>query len=82
MPLYSQLETDAWEYLTRPPFGDVDLSEALRLIRPDIVLQGNIDQVSFMVKSTPEQIKARVRDFCLACFRHRTYGRLPDLTIT
>ena len=55
MHLYNRLETDVWGYLTPPPFGDVDLDEALRVIRPDIVLRGNIDQVEFLVKATPER---------------------------
>ena len=51
-----------WGYLTRPPYGGVDLDEALRVINSDMVLPGNIDQVEFMVKASPEQINAQVRD--------------------
>ncbi|MFH1927047.1 MAG: uroporphyrinogen decarboxylase family protein [Chloroflexota bacterium] len=65
MHLYNELGTDAWGYVTPPPFGDVDLDEALRVIRPGMVLRGNIDQVDFMVKATPEKIKTRVRDLLL-----------------
>ena len=65
MHLYNQLETDAWGYLTPPPFGDVDLDEALRVIRPDMVLRGNIDQVEFMLTATPEEVAERVRDLLL-----------------
>ncbi len=65
MHLYNDLDIDCWGYLTPPPFGDVDLDEALRVIRPDMALRGNIDQVEFMVKATPEQVKERVRDVLL-----------------
>ncbi len=65
MHLYNDMEIDCWGYLTPPPFGDVDLDEALRVIRPDMALRGNIDQVEFMVKATPEQIRERVRDVLL-----------------
>ena len=65
MHLYNDLGIDSWGYVTPPPFGDVDLDEALRVIRPDMVLRGNIDQVEFMVKATPEEIRARVRDLLL-----------------
>jgi uroporphyrinogen decarboxylase len=62
MHLYNDLEINCWGYLTPPPFGDVDLDEALAVMRPDMALRGNIDQVEFMVTATPEQVKERVRD--------------------
>jgi uroporphyrinogen decarboxylase len=65
MHLYNRMPMDAWGYLTPPPFGDVDLNEALRVIRPDMALRGNIDQVEFMVKATPQQVQERVRDILL-----------------
>ena len=52
MHLYNQLDIDVWGYLTPPPFGDVDLDKALQVIRPDLVLRGNIDQVEFLVKAS------------------------------
>jgi uroporphyrinogen-III decarboxylase len=65
MHLYNQMGMDCWGYLTPPPFGDVDLAEALRVIRPDMALRGNIDQVEFMIKATPEQVRNRVREVLL-----------------
>ncbi len=65
MHLYNEMEMDCWGYLTPPPFGDVDLDEALRVIRPDIALRGNIDQVEFMVKATPAEVKERTREVVL-----------------
>jgi uroporphyrinogen-III decarboxylase len=65
MHLYNQLETDCWGYLTPKPFGDVDLDEALTVIRPDMVLRGNVDQVEFLLNATPDQIRARVKDLLL-----------------
>ena len=62
MHLYNQLEMDVLGYLTPPPFGDVDLAEVLRVIRQDIILRGNIDQVEFMVKASPHEVHRRVRD--------------------
>lgn len=61
MHLYNQLDIDVWGYLTPRPFGDVDLDAALHVIRPDLVLRGNIDQVEFLVKASPEDIRARMR---------------------
>jgi uroporphyrinogen-III decarboxylase len=62
MHLYNRLGIDSWGYVTPPPYGDVDLDEALRVIRPDMALRGNIDQVTFMVQATPAQIRDRVRE--------------------
>jgi uroporphyrinogen-III decarboxylase len=65
MHLYNDLGIDCWGYLTPPPFGDVDLDEALRVMRPDMALRGNVDQVEFMVKSTPDEVRERVREVLL-----------------
>lgn len=62
MHLYNRLDIDVWGYLTPRPFGDVDLDQALKVIRPDLVLRGNVDQVEFLVKASPDDIRAHVRD--------------------
>jgi Uroporphyrinogen decarboxylase (URO-D) len=61
MHLYNDLDIDCWGYLTGQPFGDVVLEDALRTIRPNMALRGNIDQVEFMKKATPEEVRNRVR---------------------
>jgi uroporphyrinogen decarboxylase len=61
MQLYNELPINCWGYLTPPPFGDVDLDEALRVMRPDLALRGNVDQVQFLVKATPDEVKERVK---------------------
>jgi hypothetical protein len=60
MHLYNGLDIDVLGYLTPPPFGDVNLDKALQILRPDMILRGNIDQVEFLVKATPTEIRARV----------------------
>ena len=62
MHLYNDIDMDCWGYLTPPPFGDVDLDEALNIIRPDMALRGNIDQVEFMMKASPDEVTARVEE--------------------
>ena len=52
---------DAWGYLTPPPYGDVDFAKALKIMNQGMVLIGNIDQIDFLKKSTPSQIRERVR---------------------
>ena len=61
MHLYNDLNIDAWGYLTPPPHGDVDFDKALSTIDKDIVLIGNIDQVNFVPKATPEEIEENVK---------------------
>ena len=62
MHLYNEMDIDCLGYLAEPPFGDVDLDEALRVLRPGMALRGNIDQVDFMVTATPAQVRERVRE--------------------
>ena len=62
MHLYNDLDIDVWGYVTGPPFGDVILDDVLKVIRPDMAMRGNIDQVEFMIKATPHQIKERVKE--------------------
>ncbi len=62
MHLYNDLDIDVWGYVTTAPFGDVVLDDALKTIRPGMALRGNIDQVEFMIKATPAQVKERVKE--------------------
>ncbi|MCL5070802.1 MAG: hypothetical protein M1308_07890 [Actinobacteria bacterium] len=62
MHLYNKLLINVWGYVTGPPFGDVILDDVLKIIRPDMALRGNIDQVEFLRKATPAEIKERVRE--------------------
>ncbi len=60
MLLYNDMSIDGWGYLTPPPYGDVELDKALDIIRKDMVLLGNIDQIDFLKKSNPTQIRQRI----------------------
>jgi hypothetical protein len=62
MKYYNDLEIDCWGYLTPPPYADVVLEDALKVLRPDLTLRGNIDQVKFLMDATPEQVREKVRD--------------------
>jgi len=61
MHLYNRMPMECWGYLTPPPYGDVILEEALRVIRPDIILRGNIDHVDFLRKAKPGEIRTAVQ---------------------
>jgi hypothetical protein len=60
MHLYNDLDINCWGYLTGAPFGDVVLEDALRVLRPDMALRGNIDQVEFLRKAKPAEVRQRV----------------------
>lgn len=62
MHLYNDLDIDVWGYVTGPPYGDVILEDVLKIIRHDMALRGNIDQVEFLVKAAPKEIEERVKD--------------------
>lgn len=62
MHLYNDMGIDILGYLTPPPFGDVDFDQALEILRPTMALRGNIDQVEFIAKSTPDEISKRSRE--------------------
>jgi hypothetical protein len=62
MRLYNDLPIDCWGYLTPRPYGDVDLDEALRVMRPDMVLRGNIDHLDFLRTAGPGKIRDAVRE--------------------
>jgi uroporphyrinogen-III decarboxylase len=61
MHLYNELEIDVWGYLTGPPFGDVILDDVLRVMRPDLALRGNVDQVDFLRTAAPHDIERSVQ---------------------
>lgn len=62
MHLYNEMEIDCWGYVVGPPYGDVDLDKVLEVIRPDMALRGNIDQVEFLRTANPKQVEEAVRN--------------------
>ncbi|MFB3902911.1 MAG: uroporphyrinogen decarboxylase family protein [Acidobacteriota bacterium] len=59
---YNELGMTAYESLTPPPYGDTDLDEAFEILDPKLVLIGNVDQIEFVVKATPAEIRRRVAE--------------------
>ncbi len=59
---YNELGMTAYESLTPPPYGDTDLDEAFEILDPGLVLVGNVDQIAFLVKASPADIKRRVAE--------------------
>lgn len=65
LDVYRELPMHAYESLTPRPYGDTIFEEALEKFRSDVTLFGNIDQVDFLVKASPAEIKERVKDVVL-----------------
>jgi uroporphyrinogen decarboxylase len=59
-PSYLKLEMDIWETVSPPPQGDNDLAEAKAVVGDKLVLSGNLDQVVFLKKATPEEVDREV----------------------
>ncbi len=58
---YRELGMDVYESLTAPPYGDTVLEEAFAALAPDIVLHGGIDQIDFLMKADPREVRERVQ---------------------
>lgn len=73
-----EMGLDATEPLEPPPFGDVDLAEAKRLVGDRMMLSGNIPSQDFLT-CTPDQVREWVKDAIAAAapgggFSLRTTG--------
>ena len=59
-PCYKKLGMDVWETVSPPPQGDNDLKEAKAYFGDSLILSGNLDQVDFLKKATPSEVRKRV----------------------
>ncbi|MHC4441574.1 MAG: uroporphyrinogen decarboxylase family protein [Planctomycetota bacterium] len=57
---YRDLGMRAYESLTAPPYGDTILEEAFELLPNDMILHGSMDQIEFLLKAQPSEIKSKV----------------------
>jgi uroporphyrinogen-III decarboxylase len=62
LPLYAEMGIDMYESLTAAPYGDTVLEDALKTIGMPTALSGGIDQIEFLKKATPDQVRARVKE--------------------
>ena len=62
MPVYPDLGVKAYESLTRKPYGDTVLDEAVDILGDSAMLAGGIDQLDLLRKGTKEEIRGAVRD--------------------
>ncbi|WP_168203584.1 uroporphyrinogen decarboxylase family protein [Oceanispirochaeta crateris] len=59
---YKKLGMDVWETLSPPPQGDTELKEAKEFFGDELILSGGLDQVEFLKKASPKEVRAKVSD--------------------
>jgi uroporphyrinogen-III decarboxylase len=59
---YRELGMTVWETVSEPPRGDNRLAEAKAVLGDKICLLGNLDQVEFLKRATPQEVAARARE--------------------
>ena len=59
---YRELGMTVWETLSAPPRGDNDLATAKEVLGDKICLLGNLDQVDFLKRATPQEVAAKARE--------------------
>lgn len=62
---YNEIGMDIFETMTPPPFGDVDIDDAIRRIDKTITLSGNIDQIEFLRKASPQQVREKTAELAV-----------------
>ncbi len=59
---YRELGMSVWETVAGPPQGDNDLAEAKRRLGDRLVLLGNLDQVEFLKRASPDEVAQRTAE--------------------
>ena len=59
---YRDVGMTVWETVSEPPRGDNRLAEAKAVLGDKICLLGNLDQVDFLKRATPQEVADRARE--------------------
>ena len=59
IPLYNRLGMTCYESMTEPPYADNSLLHCAEGFLQEIALMGNLDQIEFLKKASPEAVAAR-----------------------
>ena len=65
--VYNQLGLSALEPFTAPPYGDADIQKALAILNKNIVMLGNIDQITFLKNASVCEVEERVQSLISMC---------------
>ncbi len=60
-PCYRELGMTLWETVSAEPQGDNDLAKAKAELGDAVCLLGNLDQINFLKKASPEEVDAATR---------------------
>jgi uroporphyrinogen decarboxylase len=69
LPVLREIGMDVYESLTPPPFGDTNLTDAIRIM-DGVGLMGGLDQIEFLRKATPTMVQQRVSELARIAARH------------
>ncbi len=69
LPVLRGIGMDVYESLTPPPFGDTKLETALETM-DGIALMGGLDQIEFLRKARPDEVRQRVREMARVVSNH------------
>ena len=72
LPLLRGIGMDIYESLTPAPFGDTKLEQALEVM-DGVPLMGGVDQIEFLRKATPGEVRERVRQMVRTVATHRRF---------
>ena len=59
---YNELGLQGFETLTEPPYGDMDLGDALGRFDRRITLVGNVDQITFLREAAPAAVRRKAAE--------------------
>jgi len=68
--VYNHLGMEAYESIAEPPYGDNNLKETVSRFDENITLIGNVDQIDFLRKASPEQVRQKSLEI-LELTKHR-----------
>ena len=60
--VYNDFGIHAFESMTEPPYANNDLADAVARFAPHMTLIGNLDQIDFLRKATPEEVRRKVAE--------------------
>ena len=64
---YKEMKMTVWETVSAPPQGDNDIAEAKAILGKDMVLSGNMDQIRFLKKASPGEVREATEKLMTIC---------------
>ena len=64
---YKEMKMTVLETVSAPPQGDNDIGEAKAMLGKDMVLSGNLDQIRFLKKASPDEVREATEKLMAVC---------------